>query len=374
MAMTVVLPWNAARQQSDMVRQAVRALNAGELVAFPTETVYGVAASTLVPDAIERLRKEKERSDNKPLTLAIRTAPQALDWVPEMSPVGRRLARRSWPGPLTLVSDAGVASGAASRLDPEVRRRVCPTGSLGLRVPAHPAILAALDRLPGPLVLTSANRSGEKPAGTAQEVVEVLGEDIALVIDDGPSRYGQASTVVQVKNDSWQVLREGVVSAEEIERRAARMIVFVCTGNTCRSPLAESICKKLLAERLGCGGEQLARRGFIVLSAGLAAMMGGLATVEAIEVGRELGVDLSGHTSRPLIPALVAQADYLIAMAASHVVAIASRYPHSEARLRLLSDRGEDVPDPIGCDRQVYRECAERILNDIEKLLPEIAQ
>src|SRR5260370_30563389 len=109
------------------------------------------------------------------------------------------------------------------------------------------------------------------------------GEDLAVVIDDGPSRYGKASTVVQVNGNTWEVLREGVVSEAELKRQAAKLIVFVCTGNTCRSPMAEGLCKKLLAERLGCALEELPERGFVVLSAGLAALMGGQAAPQALD-------------------------------------------------------------------------------------------
>src|SRR5713226_4809344 len=89
------------------------------------------------------------------------------------------------------------------------RQRVCPSGTLGLRTPAHAAIWETLSRLPGPLALSSANRSGEPAATTADEARQALGEDVALLIDDGPTRYRQASTVVQVNGNGWSVLREG---------------------------------------------------------------------------------------------------------------------------------------------------------------------
>jgi len=150
------------------------------------------------------------------------------------------------------------------------------------------------------------------------------------------------------------------------------MILFVCTGNTCRSPLAEALCKKLLGQQLGCAPEELPQRGFIVLSAGLAALMGGKAAAEAVEVAQEYGADLSQHSSRPLTQRLVAQADYVIGMTGSHLLALSSHYGSAGTRFRLLSTDGEDLPDPIGCERQVYRQCAEHILRDLQKLLPDL--
>jgi protein-tyrosine phosphatase len=267
-----------------------------------------------------------------------------------------------------------VENGLASRLPERVRQRVCPSGTLGLRTPAHAAIRETLRRLPGPLALSSANRSGEPAAITAEEVRQALDEDLMVLIDDGPTRYRQPSTVVRVDGNRWSILREGVVSREELERQACCLIVFVCTGNTCRSPLAEALCKKMLADRLACRPDELPQRGFIVQSAGLAALMGGGAAAEAVEAARELGADLREHVSRPLTPLWVAQADYLIAMTTSHLQALASQFPGIGPQPRLLSDLGEDVPDPIGCEQEVYRECAHCILRHLENLVGELQQ
>jgi protein-tyrosine phosphatase len=370
--MTEVLAWQPGSAAQTIVRRAAESLAGGKLVALPTETVYGLAASALRPEAVERLCQGKGRPEGKPLTLAIRRPAEALDWVPGISSLGRRLARRCWPGPLTLVFDAGVWDGLASRLPEGVRQRVCPTGTLGLRVPAHEAALRVLGRLAGPLVLTSANRSGEPAATTAQQVVDAVGEDLDLVVDSGPTRFGTASTVVQVNGNAWKVLREGVLPTADIGRQAACLILFICTGNTCRSPLAEALCKQLLAARQGCAPEDLPGRGFLVLSAGLAAMMGGRAAAPAVEIGRELGVDLSGHSSRPLTPTLAAQADYLIVMAESHRQALEAHFPQLGTRPRLLDQEGQDVADPIGGDQEVYRECAAQIRRHLERLLVEL--
>jgi tRNA threonylcarbamoyl adenosine modification protein (Sua5/YciO/YrdC/YwlC family) len=372
--MPQVINWRGDADPASVVRRAVHALARGEVVAFPTETVYGVAASALLPEAVQRLVQGKGRAEGKPLTLAVATPASAPDWVPGISPLGRRLARRCWPGPVTLVFADGVEQGLAGRLPGSVRRRVCASGTLGLRIPDHEAIAHVLHAVPGPLVLTSANHSGEEAATTPREVLEALGDDLALVIDDGPTRYGKASTVVRVNGSRWEVLREGALSAAELRRQSACLVAFVCTGNTCRSPMAEALCKRLLAQRLGCEPAELPERGFVVISAGMAAMMGDGAAPEAVEAARELGGDLTAHASRPLTPDLVEQADFLVAMTRGHMAALSARYATPGARPRLLSGDGEDIPDPIGCDQQVYRECAQQILRRLEALVPELQQ
>ena len=370
--MPEVLDWQSAADPRQMIDRAAQALVEGQLVGFPTETVYGIAASAFHPDAVERLAQSKGRDERKPMALAISSAIDAIDWIPQMSLVGKRLARRCWPGPLTLVSSEGVKQGLARQLSESVRQRVCPGGTLGLRAPAHEAIQLVLRQVPGPLVLTSANRSGEPEAITAKAVVQSVGDHLALIISDDPSPMGIASTVVRVEGNCWKVVREGAVSAGRLEELVACMIVFVCTGNTCRSPLAEALCKKLLAERLNCRIEELPERGFLVLSAGLAAMMGGRAAAEAVAVAQERGADLSGHASRPLTRALAAQADYLIAMTHTHLQALTAEYDCMGYQPRLLSYDSGDVPDPIGGDEQVYRDCARQILAHLEAFLPEV--
>ncbi len=149
-------------------------------------------------------------------------------------------------------------------------------------------------------------------------------------------------------------------------------ILFVCTGNTCRSPLAQALCARLLADRLGCEPADLPGRGFIVQSAGIAAMMGAEATAEAVAVARELGADLSGHKSQPLTLDMLAQTDFLFAMTQAHLQILASLDLPDGPILSLLSGQGEDIADPIGASPEVYRECARQIRQHLEVRLPDL--
>lgn len=352
------------------VRHAVQILRTGGLVAFPTETGYELAASALQTEAVARVRT-LSAFPTEPVPLAVRGLAAARDWSPALSQLGQRLARRFWPGPLTLASSAGVADGLCSRLPTEVRPHVCPEGTISLRTPAHEAILNTLANLPEPLVLTPL--PGAEGAVALQVGQIARTEGIDLILDDGPCHYSQPATVVAVDNNHWQVVRPGVVTEEMIQRQSVCLVIFVCTGNTCRSPLSEALFKKRLAERLGCAVAELPARGFLVISAGLAAMMGGGAAAEAVQVAGAYDADLSSHRSQPLTPELAAQADYLIAMTRAHVRALIEQNPRLGSRPRLLDPQGEDVPDPIGHPQAVYEECGKRIWNHLEALLAELA-
>src|SRR5207237_8648194 len=122
---------------------------------------------------------------------------------------------------------------------------------------------------------------------TPDQVEKSLGDQVALVVRNGRTAFAQPDTVVQVNGRDWKIIHEGAVPAAEIEEASRCRIVFVCTGNTCRSPLAEGLCRKLLADKLGCCTAALPQHGFFVQSAGLAAMTGAEATPEAAAVAEE---------------------------------------------------------------------------------------
>ena len=150
-----------------------------------------------------------------------------------------------------------------------------------------------------------------------------------MVIDAGPTQYQKFATVVKIDEDRWTIEREGVIDAATLAESSSLIILFVCTGNTCRSPMAEAICKVLLARRLGCPVDQLEQRGFVVRSAGVSAATGEPAATHAIDVVRALGGSLENHRSRRIAANLVRQADCIFAMTVDHLDALLEPYPRS---------------------------------------------
>jgi protein-tyrosine-phosphatase/tRNA A37 threonylcarbamoyladenosine synthetase subunit TsaC/SUA5/YrdC len=362
--MPEVLDWQRVAEPLAVIHYAVQSLRQGRTIAFPTESGYAVTASGLVAEAVRRLpalgTAENGGTTVVPeLTLALRCAAEARDWAPGLSRLGLRLARRLWPGPVTLLVGGDIERGLADRLPDDVRARLCVQNTLPLAVPRYEVLREVLRYLPGPLLMATAS------AESQADVIITDGGTGASPVDPQPA------TVVAVNGAAWEIVRPGTLSADEIRRQTACWIVFVCTGNTCRSPLAEALCKKLLADRLGSTVEELPSRGYYVVSAGLSALPGGAAAAEAEQVARSYGADLSAHRSQPLTADLAARADYLLGMTQSHLRALMDYFGHLGLSPRLLDPAG-DIADPIGGDQPVYDACAQQIRQHLETLVAEI--
>ncbi len=346
---------------SPAVNEVVEALAAGKLVILPTETVYGVAATASDERAMLRLVEVKGRPEGKPFALAVGSVEHLARFVPSWPPVGERLARRCLPGPITLIFRVTDPKSLFHSLPPLVRQWVELEGTVGFRIPAHDFVLDVLRQLANPIVLTSANLSGSPPPRTAEEAIKQIGDKVDLVVNAGATRYGQPSSVVRITTNSYEVVRPGVLSEQNLQRLSAPMLLFVCTGNTCRSPMAEAFARKLLAERLGCTPDALEEHGIIVSSAGVAAASGLTASPEALQAVARMGIDLQHHQSQPLSESLVRCADAIYVMTHSHREEILRRWPSAAPRVFLLHPEGKDIFDPIGGSPDEYQACAEEI-------------
>lgn len=190
------------------ISEACRRLKSGELVAFPTETVYGLGADARNSMAVAGIFKAKERPTFNPLIVHVESLDAALELI-DLPPALKELAKRSWPGPLTLVApikpNTGISDLVTSGLD-----------TLAVRVPNQQLALKLLSEFGGPLAAPSANPSGLVSPTTVEHVIDGLSGKIAAVLDGGPCSIGLESTIVGIENDVPTLLRAGGLSIEDI--------------------------------------------------------------------------------------------------------------------------------------------------------------
>lgn len=325
------------------VAKAADRLRAGEILIHPTSTVYGLGA--LPGDSDREINRLKGRPPDAPLIRlaaglgAVRALP-GVHWDDR----AERLASALWPGSLTLVVDDGSEHGIAVRVD------------------GHPLMRAILEAAGTSMSSTSLNRAGEEPALTVERAraaaAELPASRLPATLLDAGDPPGKApSTIVSLLGRRPRVLREGAVSVEQIETALGeaerpRRLLFVCTGNTCRSPMAEAIARSEARER---GLAEVESR-----SAGTFAWAGQPASSLGILVARDRGLDLGGHVSTELNAEALAWADLVLGMDRGHVESARRLLPGVRAELLTEglpaghAEQGRPVPDPIGGERETY--------------------
>jgi L-threonylcarbamoyladenylate synthase len=197
-----ILTLDAARPESSTLDKAATVLRHGGLVAFPTETFYGLGAAALDAHAAGRIFEVKARPEDKPLLVLVDSAEMAESLVDEVPVSARRLMTRYWPGPLTLVLRARATV---------PRAITAGTGTIGVRVSSHPVAQGLVRALGAPVTAPSANPGGAAPPTLAAQVVEYFGGALALVLDSGPTAGGPASTVLDLTVEPARVIRQGAV-------------------------------------------------------------------------------------------------------------------------------------------------------------------
>ncbi len=353
--------------------RGVDILRTGGLVVFPTETVYGVGACALVDQGIVKLRKVKNRPPEQPFTVHMgRPEDVRLYADPAADKTLDRLVRKLMPGPLTIIAQVPrpVMENrlAALGIDWEQRTLLYHEQTIGLRCPDHTVARELLSAVPGPVVASSANVAGGVEPTDAASAAAGLGDQVDLVLDGGRCQYSKASTIVTLADGRATVVRQGVYDQAYIDRILRRRLLFLCSGNTCRSPMAQVIASALLAE--GQGGQ--GRSDAVSESAGAFAMEDAPMSEEAELALQSLGYVVPPHRSRLLTHRMIREADAVFCMTETHRRAALEISPESADKVMMLDPRGAEIPDPIGAGLEVYHECARRMRELIEVRMNEL--
>lgn len=338
------------------IARAIERLGQGDSVAFATECSYAIAIAIDSPKA-RAVTRELERVEWHAAASLYGGAAAALTALPVVTPAAAALAKRYFPGPLVLRAD-DVPSGR----------------TLAVRVPASAIAREILTRTSHSLLVfepwsTTTVAPDAKDAISATHVVTKFASWIDCVLDSGRCALGEPPAVVRADRGEFRVLRSGILTREDLLRTARRRILFVCAGNTCRSPMAAALLIRALARKLDVSPTNVLDVGFEVSSAGAYAAPGMAASRGAKAALTDYGIGLAAHRSRPLDLELLRSQDVVFAVTDSILADLLdSGASGPEIRHIDLSPDPQDVRDPFGGDDVVYRESAAELETRVEAI------
>ena len=327
--------------------KVVDTLKNNGLVVLPTDTVYGLFAQAFSDITFARMEAIK-KSRNTPYSVTFNNTRSMFEWYGSVDLIRRNIIGELTPGPVTVV---------LPYIDKVPSKFRYPEHGVGLRVASNEVLNSVMENLDFPLWSTSANTAGNAAPVRYSEVAAPLLKQIDSSINGGDTDYLKSSDVIDLRSRPFSSLRagpwhqkiDGVLQNSEDKF----YIVVVCTGNLCRSPLAEYLIRKKI--------DSIPNANVMVESAGVYAVEGYLATEEMVVQGHSLSVDLSGHAAQQLTPAIIDRAGLILSVSSWHRNKIISDHPQASQKIRLIGEflGIDEIPDPYQMGETAYIESAE---------------
>ncbi len=357
------------------ISRATNILRTGGIIIYPTDTLYGFGVMINNKKAIKKLYVLKKRDKKKPFSILINDIKQAEHICGGLTSREEEFFRKLLPGKITVLL--------------KVKRKLNIPGfenleKVGFRIPESNLCHILVEKAGSPLSSSSVNISYEPNIDDTSEIVEKFAEDVDLFLDSGPVFSLKGSSVVDLTTSPPILVREGDILKEEIEQKInieilssikrKFVITFICSGNICRSPMAEGVLKKLLEK------SKLTRQ-IEINSAGTLNLMPNQASAEAIKICHNHKVDINKHRSTPIDRLILSEANIIICMAVYHYNILLRNHPEYGDKIYVLKSmiREENlndpsIADPIGMSEEFYEQIYMEIETELKRILPYLVE
>lgn len=369
---------DAQNPDTKLIKEAVRCLNKGGLIVYPTDTLYGLGVDAYNRKAVNKLFLVKQRDMRRPVSIMLNSLQQIKE-IFGFSPENiKDDIEKIMPGPCTAI----INNSFQKRIP--IFESVDSLGSyiekVGIRIPSNPTSSALGYLFDSPISCTSANISGKENAFTIENIVAQFGNVIDLILDAGPIPFSKGSTIIDFTKEPYFIIRQGDLSEKKLEKlfgkgrvttkRNKFVITFVCSGNICRSPIGEAILKKML-------NRTKYKNMIEVLSAGTLSIPISHAHDFAINVCYNNGLDLTRHLSQTINEEILRNSDLVFCMAQNHYSYLVNQYPVHKEKVNLLKQwkfpKNVSIPsiaDPIGHEPNFFKETYKEIHTELKRIFP----
>lgn len=363
-----------------IIKETVKCLDDGGIIVYPTDTLYGLGVDVFNRKAVHKLFNIKQRDMRRPVSIMMHSIQQVKEIFGLYPEAIAKDMEKIFPGKMTALIE--------NRLEKKIPvfERVDKPGryfdKIGLRIPDSPVCTAISLLFDSPISSTSANLSGQGNVFSVRDVIAHFGPRLDLILDAGEIPRSSGSTILDMSKQPYLVVREGEVTLNDLkeklgEKRVALQkekftVTFICSGNICRSPIAEGILKRIISKTKY-------RNQIDVNSAGTLPLPASQAHDHAISVCDTHKIDLRSHISRHVSTDIIERSDLIFCMAQDHFTYLMKHFPQQQQKFVLLKQWQRpnqlaipSIADPIGHNLKFYRQTYDEIFQEIKRVLPAI--
>ncbi|MGD9487945.1 MAG: L-threonylcarbamoyladenylate synthase [Calditrichaceae bacterium] len=371
---------NPEKPDKKAIERAIEVLGNGGIVAYPTDTLYGLGIDVTNEKAVHKLYFLKQRDLRLPVSLMVNSLDKIEELVGILPIELYSHLKKILPGKVTALinNTEGISLPVFEYLQ---KSKNFPE-KIGFRIPDYPICHEMTSGFENPISTTSANISGKGNAYSIKEVIAQFGNKLDLILDAGEIQQSQGSTIIDFTKDPYLIVRQGDFSVGQLgkllpdlnwrTRRDTFTITFICSGNICRSPMAEGILKQILSRTRY-------KKWVKVRSAGTLMIPESDAHEFAIDVMKDKNIDIAKHRSSVISSAIMSESDLVIAMAYNHYKYLREHFPGHKDKIVLIKQwhrenrlTNPSVADPIGHDIEFFNLTYTEIFREIKRILPHI--